>query len=157
MKYYLDLREKRLKDHGLTLELDIQPQQDVMPVHRISNNIQIVGNGFFRFNKSLYIQYITRTVTFSWEGKRLLHRKKYLTMYQTILDLDPEDENLGSTTFVCPDCGSISTIEVFQDTCCPYYGTRHLMKDLYPKVTNYYYIDNGSRTAGKWNADKSGF
>lgn len=28
------------------------------------------------------------------------------------------------------------------------------MKDLYPKVTNFYFISSGSKSDGKWKADK---
>lgn len=155
MKYYLDLQEKRMKEHDLTLELQIHPEQNVQSARKIINDVPILGSEFSRFKRSLYIQDITRTSSYFKEGKRLLKRKEYLTMYQTILDPDREDKNLGRTTYVCPNCGAISTLEVLQDTGCPYCGTRYLMRDLYPKVTNYYFIDNGSKPESKWRADRN--
>lgn len=155
IKYYLDLQEKRLQDHDLTVELHIQPDQEIISIHESSERTPILGSMFARFNKSLYAQYVTRSVTFSRGGKKLLQNKKYLTMYQTILDPDPGDKALGQTPYVCPNCGSISSLEVLQDTGCPYCGTRYLMKDLYPKVTNYYFIDSGTRSEKKWKTDKT--
>lgn len=77
--------------------------------------------------------------------QELYQKQDYLAMYQTILDPEPEDKGLGQTAYVCPNCGSISKLEVLQETGCPYCGTRYLMKDLYPKVTNYYFVDTGSK------------
>ncbi len=155
MKYYLDLQEKRLKEHGLTLELQIQSEQNVQSARKIANHIPIFGNEFSRFKRFLYIQDITRTSAYFKEGKRLFKKNEYLTMYQTILDPDRGDKNIGRSTYVCPNCGAISTLEVLQDTGCPYCGTRYLMKDLYPKVTNYYFIDTGFKPERKWRSNQN--
>lgn len=150
IKYYLDLQEKRLREHGLTMELSMEPEQDVLSVHELNECVSILGEGVSRFSKSLYTQQVTRKVTFSRDGEVLLRGEKCLSMYQTILDPDPEDKNIGRTTYVCPHCGSISTLEVLQDTGCPYCGTRYLMKELYPKVTNFYFISHGFMTEEMW-------
>lgn len=149
IKYYLDLQEKRLKEHGLTLELDMQPQDKVMSLHKIISFMPLPGNASSQFNKSLYAQYVTRKAVFSREGKTLLRQKKDVTMYQTILNPAAGDKNLGKTTYICPNCGSISTLEVLQETGCPYCGTRFLMKELYPKVTNYYCLETASMSEKK--------
>lgn len=154
MKYYLDLQEKRLKDHDLSLDLRIQPEQDVQSIHQISSDMPVLGSKFSRFDQFLYVQYVTRTLTFSRNNKELLQKKDCPAMYQTILNPDSADPNLGKTTYVCPNCSAISTIETLQDTGCPYCGTRYLMKDLYPKVTNYYFIDNGFKSESGWKTKK---
>lgn len=155
MKYYLDLQEKRLKEHGLTMKLHLQPDKEVMSVHQTSEMIPLVGSRFARFKQSLYTQFVTRTVSFAKDGKELYQKKDYLSMYQTILDPEPEDKGLGETTYVCPNCGSITKLEALQESGCPYCGTRYLMKDLYPKVTNYYFVDTGSKSENTWKKQKT--
>lgn len=152
MKYYLDLQEKRLKEHDLTMELDMESDQEVISVHKNSSCVPILGNSLSKFDRSLYTQPVNRTVTFFRQGKKLFQRKNYVSMYQTILSPDPGNKHIGKSTYVCPNCSAISTLEVLQDTGCPYCGTRYLMKDLYPKVTNYYYVDSG-REDKKLRAD----
>lgn len=85
IKYYLNPLGKRLWEHGLAME------PEVLSVHEISECMPIQGNGFSRFNRFLYTQQVTRSVTFSREGKGMLRREKFLSMYETILDPDPED------------------------------------------------------------------
>lgn len=154
MKYYLDLQEKRLRERGLTLELELQPQDKVLSLHKIAKAVPLPGNASSRFNTSLYAQCVTRKAVFSRQGKPLLRQEKEVMLYQTILDPEPEDKNVGQTTYVCPNCGAISTLEVLQETGCPYCGTRYMMKDLYPKVTNYFCLDNGSMSEGKSRTHK---
>ncbi len=154
VKYYLQLQENRLKEHGLKREELIEPDQPVMSIHKISSSLPVFGSEASRFDQSLYAQSVNRTVTFSREGKTLLKQKKYVTMYETILDPAPGEKHLGQTTYVCPNCGAISKLHVLQDTGCPYCQTRYLMKDLYPKVTNYYYISSGDRSEGTWKRRK---
>lgn len=154
MKYSLDLQEKRLKAHDLCLKLQIRPEEDVQSMHRISNSMPIPAGDFSRFNQFLYAQNVTRTMAYFRKDKKVFQKNDCVSMYQTILDPDSSDPNLGKTTYVCPNCGAISTLEILQDQGCPYCATRYLMKDLYPKVTNYYFIDTGFRPEAKWSAKK---
>ena len=45
---------------------------------------------------------------------------------------------------MCPNCGAISTLDSLQEEGCKYCGTKFIMKYLYPKVINYYCLDQGS-------------
>lgn len=155
MKYYLDLQEKRLKDHELKMDISMEPDKEIMAVSQIAENIPAVGKGFAKFSKSLYAQYMNRSVTFSRDGEEVLKKTDYPVMYQTIISPDPEDKGIGKTTYVCPNCGAVSTIEELQDTGCPFCGTRYLMKDLYPKVSNFYFVENGSKSEGTWKKEKN--
>lgn len=153
IKYYLDLQEKRLQDHDLSMKLQMDPEEEIQSVHKISSNVPILGSGLSKFDQSLYVQQVTQTVSFSREGKSLFRKEEHLAMYQTILDPDTHDHVFEQSTYVCPNCGAISTLETLQDAGCPYCNTRYLMRDLYPKVTNYYFIDGGYRPERKWKSD----
>ncbi len=154
IKYFLQLQDQRLKAHNLDLELEIQPEEEIMSIHKISSLVPILGEESSRFDKSLYAQYVTRTENYVRNGKSLLRQKKYLTMYQTILDPATGNTNLHRSDYVCPNCGAISRVEVLQNTGCPYCGTRYLMKDLYPKVVNYYFLDSATIGDREWKTTK---
>ena len=48
-------------------------------------------------------------------------------------------EDVSEDTYSCPNCGAIATIKEFQDGCksC---GTSFKMSDLFPKVSNYFFV-----------------
>lgn len=155
MKYYLDLQEKRLKDHELIMEMDMESEEEIMSVGQVSENIPIIGSGFAKFSKSLYAQYLNRSVKYLRNGKEVFKKADYPVMYQTIISPQPEEKGIGKTSYVCPNCGAVSTLEELQETGCPFCGTRYLMKDLYPKVANFYFVDNGSKSEGTWKSEKN--
>lgn len=140
VKYYLDLQEQRLKDHGLRVELRLQPEEEIMSMQKFAANMPLFGGLTGRFQQSLYAQTMDRHVRFTRAGKEVLEHKDSVNMYQTILQPDPEDENVGRTPYVCPNCGAVSTVEGLQEAGCPHCGTRYLMDELYPKTSNYYYV-----------------
>lgn len=55
---------------------------------------------------------------------------------------EPELGDWRNETYVCPNCGNITKIAALEDEGCAYCGTHFLMAQLYPKVTNFYILDN---------------
>lgn len=154
MRYYLDLQEKRLKDHDLKLDIKMESDDEITEVHRYSVNIPIIGSELAKFDKSLYCQYVNREESYTRDGKILYKKADHPVMYQTILSPEPGEKGIGKTKYVCPNCGAVSTIEELESSGCAYCGTRYLMKDLYPKVSNYYFIENGFISDEQWKRDK---
>ncbi len=144
LNYYLDLQEKRLLQHNLKMETTYTPRADVHSTQEILSWLSLSHLG--RFQQSTYFQSEDKTVSYYRDGKKIYSKDEVLTVYQIILDAAAEDRNIGSTTYVCPNCGAISTLNALQEEGCPYCGTKFIMKDLYPKVTNYYCLDQGSST-----------
>lgn len=59
-----------------------------------------------------------------------------------------ENEMTGEETYVCPNCGAVSTIkELFVG--CSYCQTRFTMSDLYPKVTNHFFLHDYGVNGGE--------
>lgn len=145
IKYYLDLQEKRLKKYGMEMRITMEDGEEVFSAHRISVNTPILNwTGSSKFNKSNYFHNVHQTVEFLKDKERLDRQTDYITQYQTIIEPDPKDAHIGSTTYVCPNCGAISTVKELQETGCPFCGTHFMMKDLYPKVTNFYNLESPS-------------
>ena len=142
VKYYLDLQEKRMKDRGLTMELKLEPVIRPVSAHEITSTSPLFQNtDLSRFNRSSYYQQVNQTLIFRREGKEVFLYENSPTFYETILDADPENAFLGTTTYICPNCGAAARVEQLQTSGCPYCGTRYMMADLYPKVVNFYRID----------------
>ncbi len=144
MKYYLDLQEKRLQEHNLKVQVSFEPEGEVYSAHEVLSTIPVLNSidHLSRFKQSTYFQSGNQTITYYREDRQIYRKEKFLTLYQVILDPEPGDRHVGGTTYVCPNCGAISTLETLQAQGCTYCGTRYVMKDLYPKVTNYYCLDN---------------
>lgn len=146
MRYYLDLQEKRLKEHNLQVDRRFEPDGKVYSSYQVMNSIPLLNaaNYFSRFRRSTYFQFGNETVSYYRDSKEIYSKNKTVTMYQTIIDPEPGDRHVGETSYICPNCGAISTVKTLQEEGCPYCGTRFIMKDLYPKVTNYYCLENNN-------------
>ena len=144
VRYYLDLQEKRRKEHDLEIKIKIEPEGAVYSSHNVTASIGIPGyHSLSKFNQSTYYQQINQETEYKRKDKTVYKKKVYHIQYQTIIDPEEGQENVGSISYLCPNCGSISTVNTLKEKGCPFCGTRYLMKDLFPKVTNFYCIDAG--------------
>lgn len=141
MKYYLDLQEKRLQRHNLKIDMRFEPEAEVLFSGQIINSLPF-SDGAARFHQSTYFQPQHQSIDYYRADEKIYSSKKYITLYETIINPQPQDHAIGCCTYTCPNCGAISTISTLQEEGCPFCGTRFLMKDLYPKVTNFYCLDN---------------
>lgn len=73
---------------------------------------------------------------------RVYRKKQQAIIYESITDIKNKDV-VGEDTYVCPNCGAISEIAKLQSG-CPYCNTYFDMTDLFPKVTNYYFVNSYS-------------
>lgn len=142
--YYLDLQEKRLQQHNLKVKTTYEPRTNVFSSYELLS--RIASAHLAQFQQSTYYQSENKTITYYRNDDEIYNKTDVLWLYQTILNPAPGDRNIGNTTYVCPNCGAISRLDALQTEGCPYCGTKFIMKDLYPKVTNYYCLDQGSST-----------
>ena len=143
MRYYLQLQKKRLKAHGLSVKLRLEPTDTVRHFCALFLN---------ETAQNLYAQHVIRKISWFRREKQLLRQENYLAMFGTILD--PEETDLGDRTVCCPNCGSVSNLRTLEDGGCPYCGTRYLMKDLYPRLVNYYYFEEGLKHESQYAKDR---
>lgn len=76
--------------------------------------------------------------------KKVYEKKKNFLFYQIITNVFNADVAAGDL-YTCPNCGAINKIASLQKG-CPYCDTFFEMKDLFPKVTNFYFIEDSGGT-----------
>ena len=151
LSYYLRLQQRRLEKFGLQMKLNLEPEGSISSVHQISTSVPIFDafTSLSMFHRFLYFQQMQRTRSFVKDGRTIFSKQDYVGFYQVILNPKEEDQGIASKPYACLNCGAISTIQVLRDQGCPYCKTKYLMKDFYPKVANYYCIDQGVQSSSK--------
>lgn len=143
IRYYLDLEEHRLKERGLSMKLDFKAYDYVASGSKVVKAVPILNVfEFARYGQSTDYQTVEKRVEYFRNGKSVYRNKKDLTAYLTIIEPKKGNENIGEETYSCPNCGAITKIHVLEEEGCPYCRTKYLITDLFPKVTNYYFLDN---------------
>ncbi len=143
IRYYLDLEEHRLKERGLSMKLDFKAYDYVASGSKVVKAVPILNVfEFARYGQSTDYQTVEKRVEYFRNGKSVYRNKKDLTAYLTIIEPKKGNENIGEETYSCPNCGAITKIHILEEEGCPYCRTKYLITDLFPKVTNYYFLDN---------------
>lgn len=138
VNYCLELQQERLRGKGLHMEYDLVPR-----------GLFAEGGGMGKsWSDEHYIsrmEYRTCRLlrTFYREEKKVYEKKQDSIFYQIITNVHNQEAAAGDL-YTCPNCGAVSRIGELQKG-CPYCGTFFEMKDLFPKVTNFFFIrDTGA-------------
>lgn len=137
IRYYLDLQEHRLKQRRISMEYRFP--KGSLPVTQAS---KVLGGTLNPYAHSLHFCSCNEYISFSRDGAKLYEQERDVVFYQTIIEPQTGMEHLGEQAYVCPNCAAITSISQLLETGCPYCGTRYIMSDLYPKVTNYYTLES---------------
>lgn len=137
IRAYLDLQEQRLKEKGLTRRFDYTLDSSVYKVGNFA-----IGQILNAYNKRLNYALGSKEITYEKNGKILYKEKTNATLYQLVKWPETEREDWKKETYVCPNCGSIETVEFFEENGCRYCGTHFTVSEMYPKVTNFYMLEN---------------
>lgn len=146
LAWVLENQHNRLRGRGLELEYDLVPRGHFA-----------AGRGNLRQWKDGH--YITRMdmrscrfrSTMRRRGKKVYNRQKNTLMYQFVTDVY-DIFAARQDRHICPNCGAASTLAGLLDG-CDYCGTRFQMPDLYPKVGNYYHIEDTGMTQGEMGGE----
>lgn len=139
MRYGLELQQKRLDESGLKMEYEFIPRGQFE-----------CGGGLIRGWKDAHYtsrqEYRTYRLTkrFIKNGRKLYEKSKNCIFYETITDVNNCDA-VGDDTYTCPSCGAISRIRELQNG-CPNCGTFFEMSNLYPVVTNFFFVEDSAGT-----------
>lgn len=146
VSYALELQQKRLTSKNLTLCYTFLPRGHFAD-----------GGGMSKsWSDDHYISHMEYrtchlTKAFFREDKRLFEKKENMIFYQ-IITTAHDRQTVDSDPYTCPNCGAISKISELQEG-CPYCGTRFAMSDLFPKVTNYFFIKDSGRTESELKSE----
>ena len=136
MRFCLDLEEKRLKDRGIDMHLDLEASG--APAMQTG---KVLGGVLNKYNRNTHYRSAVETLSFSRKGKEIYSHKKDVTFYASIIEPDEGKEGIEKLTYSCPSCGAATTVGELTEKGCPYCGTQFMMKDLFPKVVNYYTME----------------
>ena len=139
VKYGLELQYKRLKDKKLKMKYGIVPR----------GLLQNSGGYGKQWSDDKYIcrmEYRTCCLSRAIyrDNKKLYEKDQNSVFYQMITNVQ-NPSAVADELYSCPNCGAVSKIAVLQNG-CPYCGTFFEMNELYPKVTNYFFIKDSGYT-----------
>lgn len=135
IQYALELQDERLKKKNLTMEYKFVPR------------------GHFSkdpgYNKSWSDEHYTSTLQsrtckmdrrFFRGTKKAYRNCKNIDFFQTVTDINTP-QFIRHDVYNCPDCGAAITIDELQEG-CPYCGACFKISDIFPKVSNYYFLED---------------
>ena len=139
VQYYLELWQKRLKSKELQLEYDFIPRglfADKSPIKKSWSDDKYINQMECRTCK------LTRTLYRN--GEKVYKKGQNETFYETIT-FSKDGNAVLEELYTCPNCGAISKVKELQKG-CNYCGTYFEIRDLFPKVTNFYSVKDDSGT-----------
>lgn len=128
--YGLELQKERLEKYHMKIEYEMIPQYG--KENRIST---FVFSDIYYTNKFLMKSY-HKKVNYFINGKKGLTLKDNESLYTIITWLK---DSTKKANYCCPNCGAFSDVSTLLKG-CPYCQTQFIMSDLFPKVTNYYFL-----------------
>lgn len=139
IQYALELQDERLKKKNLTMEYKLVPRGQI-PKGREQNRTWSDEH----YTSTLLVRSCKLDRSF-FRGMKKMHRThKYMKFFQEITDVNTP-QLIGNDVYNCPDCGASVTIDKLQKG-CPYCGACFEMSDIFPKVSNYYFLEDTGLT-----------
>lgn len=127
--YGLMQQGKRLEKYHVKMEYRLNPR-----ANRTGCSTAVFSDVRYT-NKLVWNGYQKETAYYK-EGRKCLGIKDNELLYTIITWLNDKTEK---TVYCCPNCGAISEVDALLEG-CPYCHTRFMMSDLFPKITNYYFL-----------------
>lgn len=138
VKYGIELMTNRLKKKNLSMSYDIIPRGLSFDKDRFRE-----WKDSHYSNKLYYRTCQLKKTVFS-EDKKIYSNEDCMDMYQTVTDIIT-GVHVDNDYYCCPNCGAGVMINKLVEG-CPYCGTYFKMDELYPKVSNFYFLRDYSRT-----------
>ncbi len=139
--YFLRLQKERLAHKGLRMEKRVVPSK---------------GTGYGTGKKSrkslwyttdmLYEQ-VTGKLSFHNANETVFEQKSEMTMYEIVVHT-PDQAKANHIRITCPQCGAVNSALKLEEG-CPYCGTRFQIRDLFPRVVNFFFIKSKSISSNK--------
>ncbi len=131
MQYAFELQKRRLQTKHAQIQYHFTPHE----LSGIGMQSEVSINGFI--NKTPFREYEVQT-DYLVDGVHKHRRNSSEIMYANVTDLVHPNV---VTTATCPNCGAIRHVRELTQG-CPNCGTRFSITDFYPKVTQFYTVDN---------------
>lgn len=131
-KYFLALQNARLQKKNVTLRYKLKSRGGAVD--------QIRGRSWAdrKYTNTMCFQGYDKELKVWQKEKCLFSKRDSENLYGIVTSLHDLDVT-GEETYICPNCGAISSINELLDG-CRYCGTHFTMTDLFPKITNYFFL-----------------
>ena len=129
MKYNFALQQRRLKEYEVTLKRKYIPEENAA-----SGVSMLMGKDKRYINRIPFLSCRCESI-FLKDGKIQKKMKSKDTVYSYTVFVEDQDTN---ASYCCPNCGDVNTVQQLLEMGCGSCGTRFIMSDLYPRITNYY-------------------
>lgn len=139
LNYCLELQQKRLIDKKLTMKYNIIPRG-------LFGNGGGMGKSWCDEHYISNMEYRTCLLNriFYRDQKKIYDKKQNSIFYQIITNVY-NSHVVGDDLYTCPNCAAVSNILSLQSG-CPYCGTFFNMTDLFPRVTNFFFVEDSGGT-----------
>ncbi len=139
IRYALKLQKERLQKKRISMQYSFTPRG-----HFADKDLDCRRWSDVHYTSQMKCRSCDMERTIFKNGKKEYANRKNINFYQTVTNANAPQlpEN---TTYNCPSCGAVSTFARLQ-TGCPYCGTCFRMSDIFPVVSNYYFLEDMGMT-----------
>lgn len=130
ISYGLEQQRKRLEKNGIRIDYRLNKRKKEL------NPISAAVFSDTRYTNALLWKAYQRELSYIKDGRKCLGTKDNAMLYTIVTRLNHSDIQAA---YCCPNCGAVSDVSTLLEG-CPYCHTRFVMSDLFPKVTNYYFL-----------------
>lgn len=134
--YFLKLQRRRLERKGLKM------RHRVTPVKGESFGTASVCRKSPWYTVNMDYENISRRIAFENAQGVIYDRTVEEVMYEMIVH-SPNENELAHMSMTCPNCGAVSPVALLTEG-CRYCGTRFRITDLFPRVTNLFFLRSNS-------------
>jgi len=145
--YILRLQKDRMARKGIRMI------QHTSPVKRESFGTARVPRKTMWYTVDLMYESVARRLQFQNSSGIIYERVTEDTMYETVVHT-PNEQELTHMTMTCPSCGAVSPVAALTEG-CPYCSTVFRINDLFPCVTNTFFIRENSSTKNQKKIGKT--
>lgn len=133
VKYCLELQQKRLKEKNIRMEYDYVPNGHFAAASGVNKSWSDM-----RYRNQMECRTCRFIKTFYREDKRLFRKQEDSNFYQIVTFAQNQDV-VGEELYTCPNCAAVSKVKELQQGCA-YCGTFFKMSDLFPKISNFFFL-----------------
>lgn len=145
IRYALKLQKERLQNKRLSMQYSFTPRG-----HFADKDLDCRRWSDAHYTSQMKVRSCAMERTIFKNGKKEYANRKNTSFYQTITDVNTP-QLAENDTYNCPSCGGVSTFATLQ-TGCPYCGTCFRMSDIFPVVSNYYFLEDMGLTEEEYKA-----
>lgn len=145
--YILRLQKDRMTRKGIRMI------QHTSPVKRETMGTTRVPRKTSWYTVDLMYEGVDRQLQFQNSTGIIYERVTEDTMYETVVHT-PNEQELTRMSMTCPNCGAVSPVAALTEG-CPYCRTVFRISDLFPRVTNIFFIRENASTKNQKKMGKA--